>query len=78
MEAVYSPTSKRYAIKILNKAQLLKHKMTKSATAEKNALAILSSGNHPGVVRLYSAFHDATSLCALFALPLRGPSAEID
>ena len=38
--------------------------MTQYAVVEKNALAILSSGNHPGIVRLHSAFHDSTSLCA--------------
>lgn len=70
MEAVYPPTSKRFAIKVLNKAQLLKEKMTQYAVIEKNALAILSSGNHPGIVRLYSAFHDSTSLCALSSVLL--------
>ena len=44
METVYSPTSKRYAINTLNKAQLLKHNITKSATVEKNALATVNLG----------------------------------
>ncbi|KAF8524221.1 kinase-like domain-containing protein [Gautieria morchelliformis] len=72
-----SPTGTRYAIKVLNKAQLLKHKMSQYAVSEKNALAILSSVPHPGIVRLYSAFHDSTSLYLVLALAPNGDLREL-
>ncbi|KAF8586893.1 kinase-like protein [Ramaria rubella] len=77
VEAVHPPTSKVYAIKILNKAQLLKHKTTQSAVVEKNALALLSSEGHMGIVRLYSAFQDATSLYLVLSLAPNGDLREL-
>ncbi|KAF8508732.1 AGC/PDK1 protein kinase, partial [Hysterangium stoloniferum] len=77
VEAVYPPTGRRYAIKVLNKAQLVKEKMTQSAVVEKNALALLSAGDHPGMVRLYSAFHDATSLYLVLSLATNGDLREL-
>lgn len=63
VDGTHVSTGKHYAIKILNKAQLVKEKMSQSAVAEKNALATLSAGDHPGVIKLFSAFQDSTSLC---------------
>ena len=62
MAAVHPGTGKRYAVKILSKAQLIKQKKVKYANVEKDALAKLS-GTHPGIVKMYAAFQDETSLC---------------
>ena len=62
MEATHTATGKRFAVKILSKAQLIKQKKVKYATVEKDALAKLA-GTHPGIVKMYAAFQDETSLC---------------
>ncbi|TBU23169.1 kinase-like protein [Dichomitus squalens] len=70
MEATHVATGKLYAVKILSKAQLIKLKKVKYATAEKDALVKLS-GTHPGIVRMHAAFQDDTSLFKLdFVLDL--------
>ena len=62
MEAVHTGTAKRYAVKILSKAQLIRQKKVKYASVEKDCLVKLS-GSHPGIVKMYAAFQDETSLC---------------
>ena len=62
MDATHTATGKRFAVKILSKAQLIKQKKVKYATVEKDALAKLA-GTHPGIVKMYAAFQDETSLC---------------
>ena len=62
MEASHVGTGKRFAVKILSKAQLIKQKKVKYASVEKDALAKLA-GTHPGIVRMHAAFQDETSLC---------------
>ena len=65
MEAVHAATQKPYAVKILSKSQLIKQKKVKYATVEKDALVKLSN-THPGIVKMYAAFQDESSLCELF------------
>lgn len=62
LRAKYLATGNDYAIKILDKGHLLRHDKLKTALVEKNALVKLGSG-HPGIVRLFWAFHDEWSLC---------------
>ena len=71
MEAVQIATGKRYAVKILSKAQLIKQKKVKYATVEKDALAKLS-GLHPGSIKMHAAFQDETSLCECTVYVFRG------
>ncbi|KIJ28536.1 hypothetical protein M422DRAFT_54556 [Sphaerobolus stellatus SS14] len=75
--AVHKGTGKRYAIKILNKAQLIKQKMVKFAGIEKEALRILSSGKHPGFIRIYSAFQDVSSLCTVDFVLAFAPNGDL-
>ncbi|KAF8510571.1 kinase-like protein [Hysterangium stoloniferum] len=58
MAAVYPPTKKTYAIKVIDKEPLIRKNLARIAGIEKAALATLSATNHPGIVRLYWAFHD--------------------
>ncbi|RPD56019.1 kinase-like protein [Lentinus tigrinus ALCF2SS1-6] len=76
MEAVHTGTDKRYAVKILSKAQLIKQKKVKYATVEKDALAKLS-GTHPGIVKMYAAFQDETSLYFVLDLAPHGDLADL-
>ena len=54
---------KLYAVKIISKVKLIREGKAKIAIAEKNALAKLGSGKHPGFLKLYNAFQDPTHLC---------------
>ncbi|KAH9848376.1 kinase-like domain-containing protein [Lenzites betulinus] len=76
MEGVQVLTGKRYALKILSKAQLLKLKKVKYATIEKDTLAKLSGG-HPGVIRMHAAFQDETSLYFVLDLADNGDLADL-
>ncbi|PPR04868.1 hypothetical protein CVT26_012699 [Gymnopilus dilepis] len=69
-DAVYKKNKKHYALKVLNKAQLVKKKVIRSALVEKDALIRLGTREHlhPGVVRLHHCFQDSTHL--YFALDL--------
>ena len=62
MEATHTATGKQFAVKILSKAQLIRQKKVKYASVEKDCLVKLS-GSHPGIVKMYAAFQDETSLC---------------
>ncbi|TFK26592.1 AGC/PDK1 protein kinase [Coprinopsis marcescibilis] len=62
VEATHKKSGKIYAIKILNKMQLAKKKMVRSALAEKDALVALSNNPHPGIVRLAYCFQDVENL----------------
>jgi 3-phosphoinositide dependent protein kinase-1 len=60
--ATHIRTGTQYAIKVLEKAHLIKKDKMSTALAEKNALVRLGAG-HPGVVRLFYAFQDEWRLC---------------
>lgn len=62
LQATHHATGQEYAIKIIDKAHLLRHHKLQTAHAEKNTLIRLRPG-HPGIVRLHAAFHDEWSLC---------------
>lgn len=62
MRGIYLSTGQEYAIKVLDKGHLIRNNKMSTAYAEKNALVRLGAG-HPGIVRLYWAFHDEWSLC---------------
>ena len=62
---------KLYAVKIISKVKLIREGKAKTAIAEKNALAKLGSGKHPGFLKLYNAFQDPTHLCRLISVSLR-------
>lgn len=66
VHVVYKKNKKEYALKILNKAQLVKKKVVKSAMVEKDALIRLGTQGtfHPGIVRLHHCFHDSAHVCA--------------
>ncbi|PPQ80556.1 hypothetical protein CVT25_001590 [Psilocybe cyanescens] len=70
IDAVYKKNNKHYALKVLNKAQLVKKKVIRSAMVEKDALIALGTrpNPHPGVIRLHHCFQDSTHL--YFALDL--------
>jgi 3-phosphoinositide dependent protein kinase-1 len=70
IDVVYKKNKKHYALKVLNKAQLVKKKVIRSALVEKDALILLGTRPHPhpGVVRLHHCFQDSTHL--YFALDL--------
>ncbi|KDR80094.1 hypothetical protein GALMADRAFT_242319 [Galerina marginata CBS 339.88] len=70
IDAVYKKNKKHYALKVLNKAQLVKKKVIRSALVEKDALIALGTkpNPHQGVVRLHHCFQDSTHL--YFALDL--------
>jgi 3-phosphoinositide dependent protein kinase-1 len=62
---VYKKNQKHYALKVLNKAQLVKKKVIRSAMVEKDALIALGTqpNPHPGVIRLHHCFQDTSHLC---------------
>lgn len=64
---VYKKNQKHYALKVLNKAQLVKKKVIRSAIVEKDALIALGTrpDHHPGVIRLHHCFQDTAHLCEL-------------
>jgi len=68
MSAVYPPSGKTYAIKIINKDHLVRKNMVETAHVEKNVLTKLGAGAHPGVVRMHWAFQDQWSLCELLSI----------
>lgn len=65
VDAVYKKNKKHYALKVLNKAQLVRKKVIRSALVEKDALVTLGTRphQHPGVIRLHHCFQDETHLC---------------
>ncbi|KAF9485055.1 AGC/PDK1 protein kinase [Pholiota conissans] len=70
IDAVYKKNNKHYALKVLNKVELLKKKGVRSATVEKDALIALGTRKerHPGIVRLHHSFTDSNHI--YFALDL--------
>lgn len=70
VDAIYKRNRKRYAVKILNKAQLVKKKVIRSAMVEKDALIALGTRPHlhQGIIRLHHCFQDEAHL--YFALDL--------
>lgn len=65
VDVVYKRNNKHYALKILNKAQLVKKKVIQSAMTEKDALIALGTQPipHQGIVRLHHCFQDNAQLC---------------
>lgn len=65
VDATYKNNRKHYAMKILNKAQLVKKKVIRSAMVEKEALIALGTRkhHHQGIVRLHHCFQDQAHLC---------------
>jgi 3-phosphoinositide dependent protein kinase-1 len=61
---VYKKNQKHYALKVSNKAQLVKKKVIRSAIVEKDALIALGTRPepHPGVIRLHHCFQDSASM----------------
>jgi 3-phosphoinositide dependent protein kinase-1 len=62
MRATYLATGHEYAVKVLDKGHLTRHKKLQTAFAEKNTLVKLGAG-HPGIIKLHWSFHDQWSLC---------------
>lgn len=62
-EATSITNQQVYAIKMLDKRHLQKEKKVQYANSERACLTKLGAGSHPGIIRLYSAFQDASSLC---------------
>lgn len=58
--AIDKQTLKQYAIKILDKAHIIKEGKVKYVNVEKDALLRLS--DHPGIIQLYFTFQDLTRL----------------
>jgi len=65
VDATYRENKRHYALKILNKAQLIKKKVIRSAMVEKEALIALGTREqrHQGIVRLHHCFQDHAHLC---------------
>jgi hypothetical protein len=72
---VYKKNQKHYALKVLNKAQLVKKKVIRSAMVEKDALIALGTQSdlHPGIIRLHHCFQDTAHLCELTNAPVYSP-----
>ncbi|THV06793.1 kinase-like protein, partial [Dendrothele bispora CBS 962.96] len=64
-------TGQRFAIKVLDKAYLIRKQKMATAMVEKNALMRLGAG-HPGIVRLYYAFQDDWSLYFVLDIATNG------
>ncbi|KAK7035252.1 serine/threonine protein kinase [Paramarasmius palmivorus] len=69
--ATLTSSGKKYAIKIIDKAYLIRKQKIGVAMVEKNALTKLLPG-HPGIVRLYRTFQDAASLYFVLDLATNG------
>jgi len=71
---VYKKNQKHYALKVLNKAQLVKKKVIRSAIVEKDALIAMCTrpDPHPGVVRLHHCFQDTAHLYFTLDLATNG------
>ncbi|KLO20381.1 kinase-like protein [Schizopora paradoxa] len=69
--AVYRPSGREYAIKVVEKALLIRKKKEQVVLAEKSTLIRLGSG-HPGVVRLHWTFHDDWSYFFVLDLARNG------
>ncbi|KAF9467270.1 kinase-like domain-containing protein, partial [Collybia nuda] len=69
--ATHVRTGNQYAIKVLEKAHLIKKDKMSTALAEKNALVRLGAG-HPGIVRLFYAFQDEWRLYFVIDLARNG------
>ncbi|KAG8830741.1 pkb-activating kinase-like protein [Serendipita sp. 400] len=73
---VYSATSivnqQAYAVKVISKRLLHRENKVRYATSERAILSKLGSANHPGIIRLFSAFQDPNSLYFAFELAPNG------
>lgn len=100
ISATHRSNNQTYAVKMIDKAHIIRHRKVKYATIEKTCLARLgagrsngtgntarspdtrnharkpsglgpNSGGHPGVIRMFWAFHDESSLCEFSLAPSR-------
>ena len=76
---MYTKNQKHYALKVLNKAQLVKKKVIRSAMVEKDALIALGTqpNSHPGVIRLHHCFQDTAHLCELTDVPIYSQATHL-
>lgn len=67
-----------FALKILNKAHIIRKKMMRSATMEKDALVALCSKPelHPGIIRMHYCFQDQINLFFVLDLAPNGDLKE--
>ncbi|GJJ06133.1 hypothetical protein Clacol_000322 [Clathrus columnatus] len=61
MTALFPPTQKLYAVKIIDKEPLVRKNLTKIAAMERSSLTHLANGQHPSIVKLYWKFQDQWS-----------------
>lgn len=58
--ALHFPSNKKYAIKVLQKARVLRENKVNEVKMEKHILQLL---NHPFIIRLFCTFQDKENLC---------------
>lgn len=51
-----------YAVKVCSKRHIIQEDKVKYVTIEKNTLNLLARAHHPGIIKLYSTFHDEENL----------------
>lgn len=51
-----------FAVKVCSKRHIIHENKVKYVTIEKNTLNLLARAHHPGIVKLYSTFHDEENL----------------
>ncbi|PVG00973.1 kinase-like protein [Serendipita vermifera] len=61
-----------YAIKIMIKVQLQRENKVRYANTERTIMSKLGAANHPGIIRLYSAFQDKDHLYFVMELAPKG------
>ncbi|KAI3615217.1 3-phosphoinositide-dependent protein kinase 1 [Moniliophthora roreri] len=71
MSATLTTSGRKYAIKVIDKAYLIRKQKISVPSVERKALMKLLPG-HPGIVRLYAAFQDAASLYFILDLASNG------
>ncbi|KZV82739.1 kinase-like protein [Exidia glandulosa HHB12029] len=72
VSATHKATGKAYAIKVISKMHLIKKDKVKYATSERDALALLTNGGHPGIIQLFWTFQDTSSLYFVTSLEPNG------
>ncbi|KIO22251.1 hypothetical protein M407DRAFT_79414, partial [Tulasnella calospora MUT 4182] len=78
MAAVNRTNGQTYAVKVIDKAHIIRYRKVKYANIEKTCLTSGlggASSGHPGVIRMHYTFHDDTSL--YFVLDL-APNGELN
>jgi serine/threonine protein kinase len=70
-----SPPFREFAIKILDKKHIIKHKKVAYVNVEKHVLSVLNG--HPSVIRLYFTFQDEQSLYFVLSLCKNGDLLDL-